>query len=260
MAYRLSDYQEDTRSLLRDGLGLWLSTPQLNRWINQVRRNAARRTSCCRFLLCGQSPYGAAAQPGTMIPGAAVPGSLPGAAPGSASTNLFQTISGVESYPFLWANRYLQQQYAGADQITDIVDCAIAWGSASYRPVLNWAPFEEVQSYMRAWAVLNSAFPLWWTTQGDGTNQVVYLWPPPVEAMEMEWDVIALPKALFNDDDPEILSDNFATAIKFGAAALAYMNTRPAQARVMYDQYVDTLGVGRYASDYGKSPSLYDMG
>lgn len=75
--------------------------------------------------------------------------------------------------------------------------------------------------------------------------------------MEMEWDVIALPKPLYTDNDYEILSDNFATAVKFGAAAYAYMNSRPAQAQVMWNNFLDTLGVGRFSSDYGKIPSMY---
>ena len=209
-----------------------------------------------RFLVCGQSPYGATAQPGVAIPGASIPGSLPGTQPGS-NTNLFQTIAGVEAYSFQFGNKFLRAQYTGADEITDIVDCGIAWGSASYRPVLNWCPWEEMQAYMRSWAVLNSAFPLWWSTQGDATNQVVYLWPPPVQAMEMEWDVIALPKNLYTDNDFEVLSENFAIAIKHEAAALAYMSTRPAQAQIHHAAFLDNLGVGRSASDYGKIPSMY---
>ena len=73
----------------------------------------------------------------------------------------------------------------------------------------------------------------------------------------MEWDVIALPKPLYTDNDYEILSDNFATAVKFGAAAYAYINSRPEQARIMMDNFADTLGVGRFSSDYGKVSNYY---
>ena len=118
MAWTLSEYLEDARSLTRDGLSIWTSTKQLTRWINATRRNAARRTGCIRLLLCGQSQFGASAQPGFAIPGAMVPGSLPNAVAGSGSTNAFMTIAGVESYPFQWANHYLREQYAGADEIT----------------------------------------------------------------------------------------------------------------------------------------------
>jgi hypothetical protein len=255
--YTLSLYQEDARSLLRDGLGIFTPTKQLNRWINQGRRQAARRTGCVRLLVNGQSQYGASAQPGFMVPGGAIPGNLPDAAPGSGSTNLFQTIPNQEAYPFSFIANFMRAQYAGSDEVTDIVDCAVAWGSATYRPVLNWCPFEEMQAYMRAYNVVNSAFPLWWSTQGDGTNQVMYLWPPPVEAMEIETDVIALPKPLNTDNDYEILSDNFATAVKYWAAGMCYLNSRPENARIHFDYFADSLGVGRFASDYGKSPSMY---
>jgi hypothetical protein len=187
-----------------------------------------------------------------------VPGSLPNAVEGSGSTNAFMTIPGVESYPFQWANHYLREQYAGADEITDIVDLSVAWGSASFRPTLNWLPWMDFQARLRAWNVLNSAYPVYWATQGDGTNQVVYLYPAASQSLEMEWDVIALPSPLYSDNDFEILSDNFATAIKYGAAAMSLINSRPEQARVMFDNFLDTLGVGREASDFGKSESMYN--
>jgi len=260
VAYSLSLYLEDARSLSRDSLGLFTSTAQLTRWINQARRQAARRTGCVRLLLCGQSQYGASAQPGFAVPGAAVPGNLPNAAQGSGSTNLFQTIPGVESYPFAWANNYLREQYEGADIIIDVFDCAVAWGSSTYRPVLNWCPWVAMQAYMRSYNVLNSAFPLWWSTMGDGDTQVVYLWPPPVEALELEWEVMAVPKPLYSDNDYEILPDNYSQAIKFGAAALSYVNSRPEQAQIMWNNFLDVLGVGRFAGDYGHIPSMYDNG
>ena len=258
MGQPLSWYLSDAASLLRDSLHIFTSTQQLTRWINQSRRQAARRTGCIRCLITGQSQYGGSSQPGFFVPGAAIPGNLPNAAPGSGSTNLFQTIPGVESYPFQgFGNSFLQAQYQGADQITDIVDNAVQWGVNSYRPVLNWCPWEEMQSYMRAWSVLNSAFPCYWATQGDNQNQVVFYWPPPVEAMEMEWDVIAIPKPLYTDDDYDLLPDGYQQAIKYGAAGLAYMNSRPQQALLMLNQYADILGIGRFSSDFGKTGNMY---
>lgn len=261
MSYSLSLYLSDARALLRDGLGAFTSTQQLTRYINQGRRQAARRSGCIRLLICGQSQFGASAQPGFLVPGAAIPGNLPDAVPGSGSTNLFQTIPNVEAYGFQgFGNSFLREQYDGADEITDIVDLGVSWGSGSYRPVLNWCPWEEMQAYMRAWSAFNSAWPLWWATEGDGPSQTVYLWPPPVQAMEMEWDVIALPKALNTDSDFEILPDGFAHGVQYYAAGMAYLNSRPAQAMIMFDSFADSLGVARFSSDYGKSTSMYEVG
>lgn len=257
MAYTLSLYQEDARELLRDGLGIFTSTSRLNRWINQGRRQIARRTGCIRLLVNGKSQYGGSAMPGFFTPGGAIPGSLPDPDPGSGSTNLFMTIPGQEAYPFGFANSFMREEYSGADEIIDIIDLSIAWGSSSYRPVLNWCPWEEMQAYMRSWAVLNSAFPLWWSTQGDGNNQVVYLWPPPVQAMEMEWDVLAVPKYLYKDGDYELIPDGFASAVQWYAAGMSYINSRPAQAMIMFDNFADRLGVARFSSDYGKIMSMY---
>lgn len=258
MSYTLSLYLQDAAALLRDAGNFFTSKAQLTRYINQGRRQAARRSGCIRLLICGQSQYGASAQPGYLVPGAAIPGNLPDATgAGGPSTNLFQTIPNVESYPFSFGNAFMREQYAGADEITDIVDLSIQWGSGSYRPTLNWCPWEDFQAYLRIVNNLTSAFPCVWSVQGDGVNQIVYLFPPPVEAMEMEWDVIALPKALNTDSDVEILPEGFAGAVQYYAAGMAYLNSRPAQAMIMFDAFADRLGVARFSSDYGKSPSAY---
>jgi hypothetical protein len=253
MAYSLSLYLQDAAALLRDNANIFTSKAQLTRYINQGRRQAARRSGCIRLLLCGQSQFGASAQPNFFIPGAAIPGNLPDAAPGSGSTNLFQTIPNVESYPFRgFINPFLRAQYDGADAVTDIFDCAVNWGQGSYRPVIQWLPWIEMQSYMRAYANLNSAYSIAWSTMGDGDNQVLFLWPPPNTACELELEVFAVPKALYTDDDVELLPDGFTSAIAYYAAGMAYLNSRPAQAMIMLDAFADRLGVARFASDYGK--------
>ena len=71
---RLSDYILDTRALVNDQAGLFVSTTQLTRWINTSRREIAKQMGCIRRHLTGQSAFGASAQPGTFIPGAAQPG------------------------------------------------------------------------------------------------------------------------------------------------------------------------------------------
>ena len=258
MSGELSFYIEDSRSLQRDQLGIFLSTKQLIRWINQGRRQIARRTGCIRLLITGQSSFGNSSQPGFFVPGGAIPGNLPGAQAGSGSTNLFMTIPGQEMYPFKgFINEFLRAQYAGADMVSDIIEPAISWGG-SFRPVQNWLPFEQYQAWVRVYQVLNSAFPSVWTTNGDGENQQLWVYPPPVEALEIELDVFAIPKPLYSDDDVEILPESFRQAVKWYSAGMSYISTRPAQASIMFDRFADTIGVARFAADMGKMSSYYD--
>jgi hypothetical protein len=251
-------YIADSTSLLRDSLSIFTPQGQLVRWINQGRRQIARRTGCIRLLITGQSSFGNSSQPGFFVPGGAIPGNLPDAADGSGSTNLFMTIPNQEMYPFKgFINDFLRAQYEGADMVSDIIEPAISWGG-SFRPVQNWLPFEQYQAWVRVYQILSSAFPSVWTTNGDGENQQFWVYPPPVEALEMELDVFAIPKNLYSDDDYDLLPESFRQAVKFYASGMAFLNTRPAQASIMFNQFADTIGVARFAADMGKMSSYYD--
>lgn len=254
----LAAYENDARYLLRDtGQNPFIPTAQLDRWINTARRTAVKLTGCIRELITGQSPYGAMAQPGNMTPGAIVPGMLPDNDPGAglASTNSFMTIPNVELYPFDFGNQYLRQQTSGLDGIIDVIDVAVSWGAS--RPALDWWPWDELQAYARSYNVETFSYPGIFSTNGDGERAKVWLFPGPSTATEMEWDVFALPAILANDSSPEAIPPAFREAIKYGAASLALLNSRPQMAAVYYQQFLDSLGVSRLTSDRGKTGSYY---
>jgi len=133
----LSTYLSDTSVLLNDINYSFTSKNQLVRWVNESRRNIAKRTGCIRRLITGQSAFGASAQPGFNVPGALQPGALPSPTPagtifGAATTLNMQTIPNVERYPYVgFFNPVLQAQYAGCDQVIDIIDCSSASPPAS---------------------------------------------------------------------------------------------------------------------------------
>ena len=56
----------------------------------------------------------------------------------------------------------------------------------------------------------------------------------------------------------EILPESFRMAVKYYSAGMAYLNTRPAQASIMFDRFADAIGVARFAADMGKMSSYYD--
>ena len=259
----LSDYLTDTSKLLRDSNYLFNSQATLTRHVNQARDQVAKQTGCLRALIAGQSPYGNAANPGTLIPGAGQPG--------SNSFQSFTTISGVEKYSFGYANPFLKANYQGMRSINDVVDVAVSWGGT--RPSLNWMPWEDVQAYCRSFNQGVFSYPFVWSTNGSGSKGQVWLFPVPeitalagsqgisAPAGEMEWDAACLPTPLYTNDDYEAIPESVSDAVPFFAAHLAFLGSqRYSMAAVMKALYEERLGVSNVAGDRGKTDSFYDPG
>jgi hypothetical protein len=263
----LQTYIDDTADLLRDPNHLFWSISQLTRYINLARYQLVKITACLPILISGQSPFGSASQAGYSIPGATIPGMLPGNTQGaqnasgavSTSSNGCNTIPGVEQYPFTYFNRFLQAANAGADKIIDVMDCAVAQGGI--RPAMSWIDFSSLQAYMRSYNLGVTSFPYFWSTFGDGTNGQLWLFPVPIGGGyigEIELLVSASPKQLFSNNDVEIIPDNFRDAIPFRAAFLANMNAqKTGAANLMLNYFNDLLGIARVSSDRGKVQSYY---
>jgi hypothetical protein len=255
---QLSDYIADAQYLLKDTSGLFVPTAQLTRWINQTREEIAELTGCLNALVAGQSPFGAGAQAGQALVGGAIAGVQPDAFPyaGDVTNTSFQTIPGTESYPFSYANPYLQAQYAGFGRVLDIGSVAVTWGNL--RRVCDWWPWDYMQAYGRIWAVANFTYPFAASVNGDGTNKRLWLFPPPSIASDMEWDCYCLPQQLNEAGTVvEALPEPFQLAVKYGAARLAFKPTRPAQADIMERDMMRQLGIDRVASDRGKTSYFY---
>lgn len=262
----LAFYQQETANLVRDTNNLFTPLKQLNNYINESRRQIAYRTGCLRCLIAGQSPFGAGAQAGSSLAGAAVPGMVPNPLPSSnnvapqTTVNSFATIANTEFYPFAFANPYLQAQFQGVKAVIDVIDLAVSWGGI--RPVISWIPFEDLQAYARSFNVGVTSYPFYWSTTGDGENANVWIFPIPtatgVTQGEFEWDTFCVPLDLHSDSDYEAIPSPWQNSVKFYAAHLIYMSTqRFGMARLMLDKFNEVVGSGRVAADHGKSSDYY---
>ena len=258
----LSNYLADTAALLRDANYLFNSQTQLTRYINLARDQVAKETGCLRVLISGQAPYGNSANPGNLIPGAGQPG--------SPLFQNFTTLSGTEKYSYGYAVPFLKACNAGVRGIVDVIDVAVSWGS--FRPVLNWMPWDEIQAYARAINYLNTSYPLVWSSNGSGSKGQVWLFPIPQQQAttstgdvtspsptgEFEWDVTCLPTYLYSNDDYEALPDSVTDAVAFMAAHYAFLGSqRYGMAATMRSLYEERLGISNVAGDRGKSDSYY---
>lgn len=259
----LSGYLNDTAVLLNDVNYSFTSRTQLIRWVNEGRRNIAKRTGCIRRLIAGQSAFGASAQPNVAVPNAAQPGMIPSPTPagtvyGAATQAAMQTIPGVERYPYQgFFNPVLQATHAGCDAVLDSIAISVSWGGVS-RPSLDWLPWDEFQAYCRAYAVLNMAYPAVWSVYNDGPLGEVWMFPVPTQAGDIELDAFCLPQDLYSDADFDAIPPAFREAIKFAGAELAFLSSlRYAQSEAMQGKLLDTLGIARVSVDRGKSRSYY---
>lgn len=265
---QLSAYVRDTAELLYDENNLFWSKKQLQRYVNRGRYIIAQKTQCIRCLINGQAPFGTSSQPGSIIPGAMVPGTLPGSYPGtsqSTDTNSFQTITGVERYTFDYAKPFLQAQYAGVKAITDVESVSVSWGGS--RPSLNWMPWADLEAYARVMCIGVFSYPFAWSSLSYGEKGDVWLFPVPSVGTQdsglggqglMDWLCNCVPKDLYTDSDPDALQEPFNRHACLYAAAWALLRAqRYSSAQILQQQLTDELGVDVFSSDSGKVPDFY---
>jgi hypothetical protein len=258
-------YLADTTSLLRDWSFQFTSQPRLIRWINAGRYQTAKRSGCLRVLVPGQAPYGANSNPGVSLPGNNIPFNAPSYpnafTPGSGSPGVrpdsgFNAWLNTERYAFGYANPFLRAANEGFDSINDVFQVAVNW--QSFRPAMSWMPWDDLQAYARAYSFLVSAYPLAWSTFGSGTSGQVWLWPPPSQTLEMEWDCTCLPKPLYTNNDYDAIPDSFANAVKWYAAGMAFLGSfRYGMAETMFQAFINHLGVDQASAEGGKVTDYY---
>jgi hypothetical protein len=233
---------------MRDNGFQFTSQARLTRWVNAGRQQVAKISGCLRTVVTGTAPFGAQANPGAMTPGSFAPGVEPDAG--------FYAWLNTERYSFAYANPFLQRQNTGWKSINDVFGVAISW--SSFRPAMIWMPWDELQAYARAYSTLISSYPMAFATLGSGTSGQLWIWPPPSQNCEMEWDVTCLPCDLGTSDDYDAIPDSFTTGVKFYAAGMAMLGSfRYGMAESMFKLFVAHVGGDIDASEGGKVPNYY---
>lgn len=253
----LNGYITDTQALMRDNLALLTPLPQLTRWINQARYDICLRTGCIEVLVAGNCPAGTSSVPGYALPNAAQPG--------NNLAQSFQTIAGVEKYPYGYANQFIKYNNEGVKGVIEVKQVAISWGS--FRPVMRWKPWQDMQAYCRSYNIGVFNFPLIWSDTGDGERGEVWIWPPPsvsgVSSVtqtqgEMEWLCSCVPKNLYSANDYDAIPEPYQRAVKYGAAYYCMLGAqRYGTAQVYHDMMSDSLGIARVSVDRGKVNNPY---
>jgi hypothetical protein len=233
---------------MRDWGFQFTSPARLTRWINTARKQVAKQTGCLRVLVAGKTPSGASAQPGEMRPGTF--------APGTADYTGFVCRENVERYAYGVANPIILAENTGYAGVYDVFGVAVSWGSA--RPALRWMPWDDLQAYCRSYSFIVTSYPAVWSTFGTGATGQVWLWPPPSQTLEMEWDATCLPADLNTNDDYDAIPDPLTESVKFFAAGMAMLGSfRYGQAEQLFQLYMQQLGIDAGAAEGGKVPNYY---
>lgn len=248
----LSTYITQTRRLIRDRQGLFVPDDELTAYINEARRDLAMYTGCIRRLIAGGSTRGGSAQPGQIVPGGVIPGSDP--------LSLFQTMAGVERYPYVgFANPYVAQPSAGVLGVCDVIGVAVSWGGA-FKPALDWKPWEEFQAWCRVNQLLVTSYPSVFSIFNDGETGEVWMFPVPQTSTDMDWDVFCTPIPLYSDGDVEALPPTFSLRVQYGAAMKVFEQSRLyGSAQRMWARFVEGTSISRVAADRGKTPTHYPI-
>lgn len=248
----LAEYVVGAQRLIRDRSAIMVPETEMVDYVNTARNDVCRITACLRRLIAGNTPFGGGSTTGLMVAG----GMTLGAADTSFTT--LQTLPGVERYAFSYFTPALRAQWAGIDRIVDMIEVAVSWGGAA-RPVMEWKTWEDLQALGRIYSVGVFTYPFCCACQGDGVDQILFLFPVPSQSLEMEVDASCLPLALRTNNDYEAIPRPFRDAVKFKAASYCYLSQqRFGSAELMEEQFVNHLGIDRVASERGRVPSYYD--
>lgn len=261
----IADYEVQVADLLHDpNYQIW-STTQLDRYINEARRQTVRDSGCLRslqtaYLLPGKEVYTFGQVTGAVINAGGSNYSSPsvnfsgGGGSGVAAT-LTQSGGAVNAITFsAFGSGYTSAPAAnvtdggagaGAQIVTgvinvntyDVLGISVVWGTERY--ALLWQPFSVFSARMRVW--LSTACqrqPIMWAVYG---NTQVYVGPPPDQPYPCELDTIVLPTDISGstvDPIPPIMQD----PIKFYAAYLAKFNLQAyGEAEMLKQAYTRTV-------------------
>lgn len=257
----LATYETQVADLLHDPNQQIWSLTQLDRYINEARRQLVMDTGSLRSLQTSYfSPSTEQYTFGT-VGGAAISGTQTGylagdtvAFTGGGGTGVAATLTvaggAVTAITFTnFGSGYTSAPTAtitsagGAGAVIttgvinyntyDVISVGVIWGTL--KPQLTWKPFSEFSAIMRAWTTWTRT-PAMWSAYGETG---IYIAPQPDQTYKSELDTVILPTDLISgsataDPIPVMRQD----PIKWYAAYLAKQNDQSyGESEIFRQQY-----------------------
>lgn len=149
--------------------------------------------------------------------------------------------------------------FPGVASIYAVLDISLLYANGRYS-VLVYS-FPQYQALIRQYGAGNYYYiPCMGAQFGRGARGSFYLYPPPSQPLQMEWDCCCLPSDLKSDLDPDPIPDPWTDAVPYWAAHLAYLEIQnhnfARSFKDMFDERMKRFGAyalpGRAISPYGR--------
>jgi hypothetical protein len=183
-------------------------------------------------------------QPQITISDATGPGA--GATASIVTTPLNLLNEGQEVYNF--SDIYLGN-WPGVDSVYAIKSLSVVY--AQYRYMVPIYPFSTYQAQVRQFSTATYQYvPSFAAQYGQGAGGSMYVYPPPSQTYQMEFDCFCMPQDMQMDNSiPEAIPMPWCDAVKYMAAQLAFQEIMNFNAAKFYEQQFDkmTLGYSQHA-------------
>ncbi len=165
-------------------------------------------------------------------------------------------VAGQEVYNFSDINL---GAWPGVDSVFAIKSVSIIY--SNYRYSIPVYAFSVYQAMIRQYSLNYQYVPAFGSQFGQGAGGSFYLYPPPSQTYQFEYDCFCLPQDLeLNNGIPEVIPQPWTDAVQYMAVQLAFQELQNFNAAGYYEKQFDkrTLGyssnarVGRAVSQYGR--------
>jgi hypothetical protein len=173
------------------------------------------------------------------------------------ATSLNNTLNeGQEVYPFSGVDL---SPFPGIGSIYLVRSVSIIY--SNYRYSLPMYSFSVYQAMIRQYVASQYQYvPTFCSQFGQGVAGSLYMYPPPSQTYQLEWDCQCLPQDLQSDQDVEAIPAPWTDAVAYWAAYLAYLELQNGNTARMYEDlfnrrmatYGATARPGRQSNPYGR--------
>jgi hypothetical protein len=176
---------------------------------------------------------------------------------GTLTTSACLTLNlGQEKYEFTAADL---SPFPGVSSIYLVRGISVIF--SNYRFSLPVYSFSSYQSLIRQYVASQFQYvPAYAAQFGQGTSGSLFLYPPPSQLYQMEWDCQCLPQDLIDDQSVEVIADPWTDAVPYFAAHLSFLGLQNGNTARMYkDLYEERMknfrafvSPGRMTNPYGR--------